>query len=120
MRDGYTRIVIWRAATLVCVVVIAALTSTSDDWQPVTLVVALTGLAVVADTVPVAARRLRLSGGLMVQVVAMAMLGPAPAVAVTTGSGSTPARRAVPCRQATSASPWSAGVSRMRAACSTS
>lgn len=68
--------------TITCVFVAAALTSASEDWQPVGLVLALTALMVVADMLPVAARRIRLSAGLLVQVVAMAVLGPAPAVVV--------------------------------------
>jgi signal transduction histidine kinase len=66
--------------TITCVLVAATLTSASEDWQPVGLVLALAALMVVADILPVAARRIRLSAGLLVQVVAMAVLGPAPAV----------------------------------------
>jgi signal transduction histidine kinase len=60
----------------------APLTSTGEDWQPVGLVLALAALMVLADVLPVTARRIRISAGLMVQVVAMALLGPAPAVAI--------------------------------------
>jgi signal transduction histidine kinase len=60
----------------------AAVTSTADDWQPIGLVLALSAMMVLADLVPVTARRIRISAGLMVQVVAMALLGPAPAVAI--------------------------------------
>jgi signal transduction histidine kinase len=70
------------AAILVCVLVAAPLTSTAEDWQPVSLVLALGTLMVLADVMPVTARRIRISAGLMVQVVAMALLGPAPAVAI--------------------------------------
>ena len=68
--------------TITCVLVAAALSSTSEDWQPAGLVLALVTLMVVADMLPVAARRIRLSAGLLVQVVAMAVLGPAPAVLI--------------------------------------
>ena len=68
--------------TITCVFIAAALTSASEDWQPTGLVVALVALMVVADVLPVAARRIRLSAGLLVQVVAMAVLGPAPAVVI--------------------------------------
>ena len=68
--------------TITCVFVAAALTSTSEDWRPAGLVLALVALMVVADMLPVAARRIRLSAGLLVQVVAMAVLGPAPAVVI--------------------------------------
>ena len=46
------------------------------------LLVALGVTMMVADVLPVTARRIRMSAGLMVQVVAMALLGPAPAVAI--------------------------------------
>lgn len=39
-------------------------------------------MMVLADVLPATARRIRMSAGLMVQVVAMALLGPAPAVAI--------------------------------------
>jgi signal transduction histidine kinase len=77
---------IWRLALLTPVVGLAALASSAEDWQPVSLVAALAALMVVADIVPVTARRIRLSAGLMVQVVVMALLGPAPAVAIGIGS----------------------------------
>jgi signal transduction histidine kinase len=49
-------------------------------------VVALATLMIAADVLPVRARRIRLSGGLMIQVVIMALLGPAPAVAIGVAS----------------------------------
>jgi two-component system NarL family sensor kinase len=69
-------------ATIACVLVAAAAISTPEDWEPTGLVLALAALMLVADVLPVAARRIRLSAGLLVQVVAMAVLGPAPAVAI--------------------------------------
>jgi signal transduction histidine kinase len=72
-----------RLLTLGCVIAVAALTSESDDWQPITLVVSLAAVMAVADAPVVFARGLRMSGGLMVQVTAMALLGPAPAVAIS-------------------------------------
>jgi signal transduction histidine kinase len=68
--------------TITCVFIAAALTSASEDWQPTGLVLALAAMMVIADMLPVAARRIRLSAGLLVQVVAMAVLGPAPAVVI--------------------------------------
>jgi signal transduction histidine kinase len=70
------------AAVLACVLVAALLTSTANDWHPIGLVLALGALMVLADVLPVTLRRVRMSAGLMVQVVAMALLGPAPAVAI--------------------------------------
>jgi signal transduction histidine kinase len=79
---GTTRDTVVRTCLMACVVLIAALTSTSEDWQPLILIGALTALMIAADALPVPARRVRLSAGLMIQVVAMALLGPAPAVAI--------------------------------------
>jgi len=69
-------------AVLVCIFAAAAQTSSAEDWQPIGLVLALGAMMVLADVLPVTARRIRMSAGLMVQVVAMALMGPAPAVAV--------------------------------------
>jgi len=72
-----------RAAVVACVVVLAALTSDRSDWQPLSLVLALSVTMMVAEVLAVTARRVRVSAGLMVQVVCMALLGPAPAVAMS-------------------------------------
>jgi signal transduction histidine kinase len=58
------------------------LTSEQADWQPLSLVLALGATMMVADVMSVSARHVRVSPGLMVQVVCMALLGPAPAVAM--------------------------------------
>jgi signal transduction histidine kinase len=60
----------------------AALSSDADDWKPLSLVLALAVVMLVADGVVVWTRRLRFSGGLLAQVPIMALLGPAPAVAL--------------------------------------
>jgi signal transduction histidine kinase len=67
---------------LAAIVPLAALSSREGDWQPVTLVLALTALMVLADVVVVGARKVRQSSGLTVQVMVMALLGPAPAIAI--------------------------------------
>ena len=67
---------------LACVIGVAALTATQADWQPSGSSLALAAMMVLADVLPVTARRIRVSAGLMVQVVAMALLGPAPAVGI--------------------------------------
>jgi hypothetical protein len=64
------------------VVALAAATSEAADWQPLRLVVALALLHVLADSVVVWARRIRVAAGCTVQVVTAALLGPAPAVAI--------------------------------------
>ena len=71
-----------RLVALALVIVVAALSSDQADWQPVSLVVALGVTMIVADVLAVTARRIRVSAGLMVQVVAMALLGPAPPAAI--------------------------------------
>ena len=71
-----------RGAVLASVLVITALISEREDWQPISLVVALGLVMVLADAAAVSARRVRISAGLMVQVTIMALLGPAPAVAI--------------------------------------
>jgi signal transduction histidine kinase len=71
-----------RVAAIASVVSLAALTSEQADWQPLSLVLALGATMIVADVMAVAARHVRVSAGLMVQVVGMALLGPAPAVAM--------------------------------------
>jgi signal transduction histidine kinase len=71
-----------RIAALVCVAVVAALTSDWADWQPMSLVVALAATMMVAEVLAVRARRVRISAGLMVHVVAMALLGPAPGAVI--------------------------------------
>ena len=71
-----------RAGLLAFAIAAAAVTSERAQWQPVALVVALAVAMVVADVATVAVRRIRISPGLMVQVTVMALLGPAPAVAI--------------------------------------
>ena len=62
---------------------VAALTSERADWQPISARRrARRSSMVVADVAAVSARRIRISAGLMVQVTIMALLGPAPAVAI--------------------------------------
>jgi signal transduction histidine kinase len=70
-----------RLLALALLVVVAALSSERGDWEPVSLVLALFVVMVVADVPVFTSRRLRLSGGLMVQSTIMALLGAAPAVA---------------------------------------
>jgi signal transduction histidine kinase len=84
--DPARRGVAIRAVILAVVFAATAVVSTSEDWEPVSLVLALTAALVVADAASVAARRLRLSAGLLVQTTIMALLGPGPAVAAATVS----------------------------------
>jgi putative nucleotidyltransferase with HDIG domain len=56
------------------------------DWRPVTLVALLLVLAIVSDAIAFEIRGLRLSGSFLALVLAMALLGPAPAAAIGVAS----------------------------------
>jgi signal transduction histidine kinase len=76
------RVILARGVALAVVVVLAALTSSRQDWEPVSLVLALAALMILAEAATIGARKIRQSSGLTVLVTAMALLGPAPAVAI--------------------------------------
>jgi signal transduction histidine kinase len=84
--DPVTRGIAMRAVVLAIVFAATVVASEASDWQPVPLVLALTAALVAADAASVAARRLRLSAGLLVQTTIMALLGPGPAVAAASAS----------------------------------
>jgi signal transduction histidine kinase len=84
LSDATARRIARRAVVLACVLAATALTSEASDWRPVSLLLALTAALVAADAASVAARRIRISSGLMVQTTIMALLGPGPAVAAAT------------------------------------
>jgi signal transduction histidine kinase len=71
---------------LAALLAVAAATSEARAWEPLSLVIALAAVMVLADLAVVWARRLRVSAGLLVQVTIMALLGPAPAVAIAVAS----------------------------------
>jgi putative nucleotidyltransferase with HDIG domain len=60
----------------------AALSSRASDWNPIGLVVALTVLATVGERVKTRAGRMGVSASALIASMAMALLGPAPAVAI--------------------------------------
>jgi putative nucleotidyltransferase with HDIG domain len=60
----------------------AILASRAADWHPLSLLFLLLGLAVISDLVIMEIRSLRLSGAFLAIVLAMALLGPAPAAAI--------------------------------------
>jgi putative nucleotidyltransferase with HDIG domain len=60
----------------------AALSSRSADWRPFWLFVTLAVLGVIGDRVHAYTGRMRLSAGLTIVALAMALLGPAPAVLI--------------------------------------
>jgi putative nucleotidyltransferase with HDIG domain len=67
---------------LVAAIVAAAATSREGDWEPVGLVALLAVLALVSDALTIETKGQRLSGSFIALVLAMAFLGPAPAVAI--------------------------------------
>jgi putative nucleotidyltransferase with HDIG domain len=67
---------------LIAVVVTAAFTSAASDWQPAALVALLFVLSAVSDTLAVPLRGIRISAEFPALVLAMALLGPAPAAAI--------------------------------------
>jgi putative nucleotidyltransferase with HDIG domain len=79
-------ILLAQTAVLLAAVVIAALTSQSADWQPVELVLQLLVLSVGSEALTLEVRGVRMSGSFLAIVLAMALLGPAPAVAIALAS----------------------------------
>jgi len=75
-----------QTALLVSSVAAGAAFSTAEDWQPVSLVLLLAGMAIASDQMIIQARTLSISGSFVSIVVAMALLGPAPAIAIGVGS----------------------------------
>src|SRR3954466_2870489 len=79
-----------RSTSLACIesvvlggaLVVAVLTSTTADWQPPGLVAVLLALALASDFFAVSYGGQRISGSFLALVLAMALLGPAPATAI--------------------------------------
>jgi putative nucleotidyltransferase with HDIG domain len=79
-------IVAAQAAVLFIAVVAAMMANRAADWQPIELVLLLFVLAVGSDMLTVEVRGMRASGSFLAIVLAMALLGPAPAVAIGVAS----------------------------------
>ena len=75
-----------QVAVLAAATAVAAMTSHAADWHPVPLLVTLFALAVASDVMIVEMRGVRVSGAFFSVVLAMVLLGPAPAVAVGLGT----------------------------------
>ena len=75
-------VTIAEAVLLTAVVVAAALLSTEAQWEPWALVGLLTVLVLGSDFIVLEARRFRIGGSFLGLVLAMAVLGPAPATAL--------------------------------------
>jgi putative nucleotidyltransferase with HDIG domain len=83
---GRKTLVTLQAVLLAASLAGAVATSRASDWKPVGLVIALFILTIVSDAIPIETRSLRLSGAFTSTVMAMALLGPAPAVAMAVAS----------------------------------
>jgi hypothetical protein len=70
------------ALLLVSVIVVAALVSSADQWQPLPLVALLTVLVVGGDMLVLSVNRFHISGCFTGLILAIALLGPAPGVAM--------------------------------------
>ncbi|MGH2969680.1 MAG: HD-GYP domain-containing protein [Solirubrobacteraceae bacterium] len=73
-------------AVLAAASTVAVLTSNAADWQPVELLGLLLVLAVGSEALTIEVRGVRMSGSFLALVLAMALLGPAPAAAIGVGS----------------------------------
>jgi putative nucleotidyltransferase with HDIG domain len=76
------RLLACEVLVLVAAGVIAALDSTADQWRPPELVLVLLALALASDLLAVQHRVQRISGSFLALVLAMALLGPAPAALI--------------------------------------
>ncbi len=76
------RLIAGEVAVLIVAVAVAALDSTADDWRPPELFAVLLVLAIVSDLLAIRHKVQRISGSFLALVLAMALLGPAPAAAI--------------------------------------
>ena len=82
MSTRSTWLIAGEVVVLITAGVIAAVDSTAADWQPPELFAALLALAIVSDLLAIRHRVQRISGSFLALVLAMALLGPAPAAAI--------------------------------------
>jgi putative nucleotidyltransferase with HDIG domain len=84
-RSGLKRarvILLAETSVLAAGLVIAALSSRASEWSPAYLVALLLVLAIGSEAMTIELRRVRMSGSFLALVLAMALLGPAPAAAI--------------------------------------
>jgi putative nucleotidyltransferase with HDIG domain len=79
-------ILVAQIAVLATALTVAAATWNAADWQPIELVGLLFVLAVGSEALTIEVRGVRMSGSFLALVLAMALLGPAPAAAIGMGS----------------------------------
>ena len=82
MSTRSTWLIAGEVAVFIAAVAIAAIDSTAADWRPPELFAALLALAIVSDLLAIRHRVQRISGSFLALVLAMALLGPAPAAAI--------------------------------------
>ena len=82
MTRRYALILAVQIAVLSAAIAACVMSSAAVDWHPIELVVLLFVLAVGSDLLTVEIRGVRVSGAFLAIVLAMALLGPAPAVAM--------------------------------------
>ncbi len=75
-------ILLAEVSVLTAGVMLAALSSRAADWRPTYLVGLLLVLAIGSEAMTIELRRVRMSGSFLALVLAMALLGPAPAAAI--------------------------------------
>jgi putative nucleotidyltransferase with HDIG domain len=75
-----------QAVVLVAALALTVASSDAGDWQPLGLVLLLSALAIGSDTLVTEVRGVRVSGAFLAIVLAMVLLGPVPAVAISVGS----------------------------------
>src|SRR6188472_1133587 len=75
-------LMVGETAVMVTAVIVAALESSASDWEPAPLVGVLLALALATDWFAVSYGGQRISGSFLALVLAMALLGPAPATAI--------------------------------------
>jgi putative nucleotidyltransferase with HDIG domain len=79
---GRRTLVVGQIALLASSLAVVVATSRASDWHPVELVVLLAAISVLSDAMAIETKSLRMTGSFVVLVLAMALLGPAPAVAI--------------------------------------
>lgn len=79
---GRRTIVAAQIVLLTTSLVVVVATSRASDWHPLTLVLFLAGIAIASDVMAIETKTLRMTGSFIALVLAMALLGPGPAVAI--------------------------------------
>jgi hypothetical protein len=79
LRTPEGRYLAFECGLLVAAAVVATISSAGDQWQPASTLAALLVLYVAAELLRLKTRTARISSGIIVLVVIMALLGPAPA-----------------------------------------